>query len=51
MPHRSRPMTALLAFTGLNVVLVSTISPREGCRQQREAAALAKGIESTQKFL
>ncbi|XVF60999.1 hypothetical protein PTKIN_Ptkin08bG0092800 [Pterospermum kingtungense] len=25
-PHRTRPMTALLVFTGLNVVLVSTIS-------------------------
>ncbi|KAL9271482.1 hypothetical protein AKJ16_DCAP23988 [Drosera capensis] len=27
MPHRTRPMTALLVFTGLNVVLVSTITP------------------------
>ncbi|XP_074318436.1 uncharacterized protein LOC141655246 [Silene latifolia] len=27
MPHRTRPMAALLLFTGLNVVLVSTISP------------------------
>ncbi|KAG5530327.1 hypothetical protein RHMOL_Rhmol04G0155300 [Rhododendron molle] len=27
MPHRTRPMTALLLFTGLNVVLVSTITP------------------------
>ncbi|KAK9664435.1 hypothetical protein RND81_14G041600 [Saponaria officinalis] len=27
MPHRTRPMTGLLLFTGLNVVLMSTISP------------------------
>ncbi|KAF5771716.1 hypothetical protein HanXRQr2_Chr13g0568151 [Helianthus annuus] len=27
MPHKTRPMAALLLFTGLNVVLVSTISP------------------------
>ncbi|GMH28323.1 hypothetical protein Nepgr_030166 [Nepenthes gracilis] len=27
MPHRTRPMTALLLFTGLNAILVSTISP------------------------
>ncbi|KAF9664574.1 hypothetical protein SADUNF_Sadunf16G0032700 [Salix dunnii] len=27
MPHRTRPMTALLVFTGLNVILVSTITP------------------------
>ncbi|KAH1131636.1 hypothetical protein J1N35_003014 [Gossypium stocksii] len=27
MPHRTRPMTALLVFTGLNAVLVSTITP------------------------
>ena len=27
MPHRTRPMTALLVFTGLNVFLVSTITP------------------------
>ncbi|KAL7197670.1 hypothetical protein ACSBR2_020235 [Camellia fascicularis] len=27
MPHRTRPMTALLLFTGLNVILVSTITP------------------------
>lgn len=27
MPHRTRPMTALLLFTGLNAVLVSTITP------------------------
>ncbi|KAL0543881.1 hypothetical protein IC582_018986 [Cucumis melo] len=52
MPHRTRPMAALLVFTGLNVVLVSTITPvydfvcfhpywerrRERRQQQREAA-------------
>ncbi|CAN0877437.1 hypothetical protein LINGRAHAP2_LOCUS11886 [Linum grandiflorum] len=27
MPHRTRPMAALLVFTGLNVVLVQTITP------------------------
>ncbi|XAR68412.1 hypothetical protein NMG60_11003516 [Bertholletia excelsa] len=27
MPHRTRPMAALLIFTGLNVVLFSTITP------------------------
>ncbi|XP_057982230.1 uncharacterized protein LOC131167443 [Malania oleifera] len=27
MPHRTRPMTALLLFTGLNVILASTITP------------------------
>ncbi|MFS7904410.1 hypothetical protein Hanom_Chr01g00035671 [Helianthus anomalus] len=27
MPHKTRPMAAVLLFTGLNVVLVSTISP------------------------
>ncbi|XP_022773790.1 uncharacterized protein LOC111316043 [Durio zibethinus] len=27
MPHRTRPMTALLVFTVVNVVLVSTITP------------------------
>ncbi|XP_052175896.1 uncharacterized protein LOC127790418 [Diospyros lotus] len=56
MPHRTRPMAGLLLFTGLNVVLVSTITPvydfvcflpywerrRERCRQEREVA-LAKG--------
>ncbi|MCD7454937.1 hypothetical protein HAX54_026533 [Datura stramonium] len=52
MPHRTRPMTALLLFTGLNVFLVSTITPvydfvcfhpywerrREQRRQERETA-------------
>ncbi|XP_047333347.1 uncharacterized protein LOC124936864 [Impatiens glandulifera] len=27
MPHKERPMMALLLFTGLNVVLASTITP------------------------
>ncbi|KAG9160121.1 hypothetical protein Leryth_015021 [Lithospermum erythrorhizon] len=27
MPHRTRPMAALLLFTGVNAVLVSTIGP------------------------
>ncbi|XP_078151998.1 uncharacterized protein LOC144547269 [Carex rostrata] len=53
MPHRARPMTGLLVFTGVNMVLVSTITPvydfvcflpywerrRESRRQDREAAA------------
>ncbi|XP_021745736.1 uncharacterized protein LOC110711629 [Chenopodium quinoa] len=52
MPHRTRPMAALLLFTGLNVVLVSSISPvydyvcfhpywerrRERRRMEREAS-------------
>ncbi|KAK9726002.1 hypothetical protein RND81_05G183500 [Saponaria officinalis] len=52
MPHRTRPMTALLLFTGLNVVLMSTISPvydyvcfhpywesrREQCRLEHDAS-------------
>ncbi|KAJ6967904.1 uncharacterized protein [Populus alba] len=52
MPHRTRPMTALLVFSGINVVLVSTITPvydfvcflpywerrRERLRQERQAA-------------
>ncbi|KAH1104319.1 hypothetical protein AAZX31_13G296900 [Glycine max] len=51
MPHRTRPMTALLLFTALNAVLCATITPvydfvcfhpywerrRERHRQQREA--------------
>ncbi|KAK2652113.1 hypothetical protein Ddye_011969 [Dipteronia dyeriana] len=62
MPHRTRPMTALLVFTGLNVVLVSTISPvydfvcfhpfwerrRERCRQEREATALAQDLRGAE---
>ncbi|XP_057506997.1 uncharacterized protein LOC130790109 isoform X4 [Actinidia eriantha] len=27
MPHKFRPVTALLLFTGLNAILVSTITP------------------------
>ncbi|XP_048127834.1 uncharacterized protein LOC125312743 [Rhodamnia argentea] len=62
MPHKTRPMTALLLFTGVNAILVSTITPvydficflpywerrREHRRQEREAA-LAKnsGARST----
>ncbi|KAL5994788.1 hypothetical protein ACLOJK_024843 [Asimina triloba] len=52
MPHRTRPMTALLVFMGVNVVLVSTITPvydfvcfhpywerrRERRRREREAS-------------
>ncbi|KAL4203383.1 hypothetical protein AMTRI_Chr01g103730 [Amborella trichopoda] len=51
MPHRTRPMTGLLVFFGVNVVLVSTITPvydfvcflpywerrRERRRKEREA--------------
>lgn len=60
MPHHTRPMAALLIFTGLNAVLVSTISPvydfvcfhpywerRRECRRQTHEAALAKGSGST----
>ncbi|XP_021890283.1 uncharacterized protein LOC110808941 [Carica papaya] len=60
MPHRTRPMTALLVFTGLNFVLVSTITPvydfvcflpywerrRERLHLEHEAA-LAKGSRSS----
>nr|XP_045083405.1 uncharacterized protein LOC109775951 [Aegilops tauschii subsp. strangulata] len=27
MPHRARPMTGLLVFMGVNLVLLSTITP------------------------
>jgi hypothetical protein len=27
MPHRARPMTGMLVFLGVNLVLVNTISP------------------------
>ena len=27
MPHRARPMTGLLLFTGVNLVLLNTITP------------------------
>ncbi|KAM0935808.1 hypothetical protein DsansV1_C27g0196761 [Dioscorea sansibarensis] len=60
MPHRTRPMTALLVFMGVNLVLVSTITPvydfvcfhpywerrREQRRKQREAA-MSKGLEQS----
>ncbi|XP_064986451.1 uncharacterized protein LOC103969536 [Musa acuminata AAA Group] len=53
MPHRTRPMTSLLVFMGLNLVLVNTLSPvydfvcflpywerrRERRRKEREAAS------------
>ncbi|KAI3858520.1 hypothetical protein MKW98_014879 [Papaver atlanticum] len=55
MPHRTRPMTGMLVFLGVNAVLLSTISPvydfvcflpywdrrRERRRTEREGA-LAK---------
>ncbi|XP_019058758.1 PREDICTED: uncharacterized protein LOC104819346 [Tarenaya hassleriana] len=57
MPHRTRPLAGLLIFTGINIVLVETITPvydfvcflpywerrRERIRQEREAVALSKG--------
>lgn len=60
MPHRTRPMAALLLFTGLNVVLVTTITPvydfvcfhpywerrRERRRQEREAATANSAIST-----
>ncbi|KAK4581076.1 hypothetical protein RGQ29_024659 [Quercus rubra] len=59
MPHRTRPMTALLVFTGLNVALVSTITPvydfvcflpywerRREQRRREWEVSLAKGFES-----
>ncbi|CAN7037484.1 hypothetical protein BRARA_B00302 [Brassica rapa] len=53
MPHRTRPLTGLLLFTGINAVLVQTITPvydfvcflpywerrRERIRKEREAVA------------
>ncbi|KAJ6332160.1 hypothetical protein OIU76_010532 [Salix suchowensis] len=59
MPHRTRPMTALLVFTGLNVILVSTITPvydfvcflpywerrRERRCQEHQADAITKGLQ------
>ncbi|XP_059646088.1 uncharacterized protein LOC132290497 [Cornus florida] len=64
MPHKTRPMAALLVFIGLNAILVSTITPvydfvcflpywerrRESRRQEREAA-LAKGSDLRGKGL
>ncbi|KAH7682993.1 hypothetical protein IHE45_05G155400 [Dioscorea alata] len=60
MPHRTRPMTGLLVFMGVNLALVSTITPvydfvcfhpywerrREQRRKQREAAT-SKGLEQS----
>ncbi|CAH8364174.1 unnamed protein product [Eruca vesicaria subsp. sativa] len=51
MPHRTRPLTGLLLFTGINAVLVQTITPvydfvcflpywerrRERIRKERES--------------
>ncbi|WOL09363.1 hypothetical protein Cni_G18116 [Canna indica] len=61
MPNRTRPMTSLLVFAGLNLVLVNTLSPvydfvcflpywerrRERRRKEREAAALNKDSRTT----
>ncbi|CAH8270548.1 unnamed protein product [Arabidopsis lyrata] len=64
MPHRTRPLKGLLLFTGINFVLVQTITPvydfvcflpywerrRERIRQEREAvAASLHSTNSTQK--
>uniref|UniRef100_A0A1J3HLT6 Uncharacterized protein n=1 Tax=Noccaea caerulescens TaxID=107243 RepID=A0A1J3HLT6_NOCCA len=64
MPHRTRPLMGLLLFTGINAVLVQTITPvydfvcflpywerrRERIRQEREAAAASlNSTNSTQK--
>ncbi|PUZ43599.1 hypothetical protein GQ55_8G022000 [Panicum hallii var. hallii] len=61
MPHRARPMTGLLVFMGVNLVLVSTISPvydfvcfhpywerrRERRRREREAVQLRSSLKTT----
>ncbi|XP_020101911.1 uncharacterized protein LOC109719562 [Ananas comosus] len=60
MPHRTRPMTSLLLFMGLNLVLVNTVSPvydficflpywerRRESRQKEHEAALSKHSETT----
>ncbi|XP_025826879.1 uncharacterized protein LOC112902168 [Panicum hallii] len=61
MPHRARPMTGLLVFMGVNLVLVSTISPvydfvcfhpywerrRERRRREREAVQLRGSLKTT----
>ncbi|KAG2614758.1 hypothetical protein PVAP13_3NG006700 [Panicum virgatum] len=61
MPHRARPMTGLLVFMGVNLVLVNTISPvydfvcfhpywerrRERSRREREAAQLNGPLKTT----
>ncbi|EOA21893.1 hypothetical protein CARUB_v10002387mg [Capsella rubella] len=64
MPHRTRPLKGLLLFTGINFLLVQTITPvydfvcflpywerrRERIRQEREAAAASlHNTNSTQK--
>ncbi|XP_072974960.1 uncharacterized protein [Typha angustifolia] len=59
MPHRTRPMTSLLVFMGVNLVLVNTISPvydfvcflpywerRREHRQKERENALIKGSEA-----
>ncbi|URE43440.1 hypothetical protein MUK42_04996 [Musa troglodytarum] len=61
MPHRTRPMTSLLVFMGLNLVLVNTLSPvydfvcflpywerrRERRRKEREAAS---GLDAPARY-
>ncbi|ESQ31520.1 hypothetical protein EUTSA_v10005241mg [Eutrema salsugineum] len=63
MPHRTRPLMGLLLFTGVNAILVQTITPvydfvcflpfwerrREEIRQERQAASFSNGTNSTQK--
>ncbi|TVU27802.1 hypothetical protein EJB05_19303 [Eragrostis curvula] len=64
MPHRARPMTGMLVFLGINLVLVNTISPvydfvcfhpywerrRERRQKEREALQMrgSLGEKSTQ---
>ncbi|CAN6362170.1 unnamed protein product [Urochloa humidicola] len=61
MPHRARPMTGLLVFMGVNLVLVNTISPvydfvcfhpywerrRERRQREREALRMKGSLETT----
>ncbi|CAN6325724.1 unnamed protein product, partial [Urochloa humidicola] len=61
MPHRARPMTGLLVFMGVNLVLVNTISPvydfvcfhpywerrRERRQRKREALQVKGSLETT----
>ncbi|TKW07684.1 hypothetical protein SEVIR_7G322900v4 [Setaria viridis] len=61
MPHRARPMTGLLVFMGVNLVLVNTISPvydfvcfhpywerrRERRQREREALQVKGSLETT----
>ncbi|KAH0922973.1 hypothetical protein HID58_022991 [Brassica napus] len=63
MPHRTRPLMGLLLFTGINAVLVQTITPvydfvcflpywekrRERIRQGLQAASLSVAANSTHK--